>query len=82
MTKDTEQKKIIIKACVEIYKEHRRLHAVRRMCEALDDTYQARRYFQEAIGLDKAAHILMQTAGVGLMDIVSANADDQRTGAD
>ncbi|MFB0844118.1 hypothetical protein [Paenibacillus oleatilyticus] len=79
LRKDTEQQKIIIKACVEIYEEHRRLHAVRRMCEALDDTDQARKYFHEAMGLDKAAHILMQAAGIGLMDIVNANADDHTT---
>ncbi|MCP3774196.1 hypothetical protein NLX71_12870 [Paenibacillus sp. MZ04-78.2] len=79
LRKDTEQKKIIIKACVEIYKEHRRLHAMRRMCLALDDTDHARRYVHEAMGLDKAAHILMQTAGIGFMDIVTADADHETT---
>lgn len=79
LRKDMEQKKIIVKACVEIYKEHRRLHAMRRMFEALNDTDQARKYFHEATGLDKAAHILMQTAGIGVMDIVHASADDQTT---
>ncbi len=58
------------------------MHAMRRMYEALSETDQARRYFYEATGLDKAAHILMQTAGIGFMDIVNANTDDRMTRAD
>ncbi|QYR20784.1 hypothetical protein KZ483_23990 [Paenibacillus sp. sptzw28] len=68
-------KEEVLKSCVMLTSEYKRLHQMRRYCEARGDREDAKGYLREAIGIDRAINLLAESAGIDPLEVMDAYAE-------